>query len=263
MSPPAITPSDPPARRRRNRPQTVADAIKEWMVQQGLRPGDRLPGEAALIRRFGMAKGTIREALKVLETQGLVRTRTGPGGGAFVHEVSEQRARTLLANYLFFKDISIGDIYRLRRSLEPELAFDLAGQLSGDQLRRLDEAMTAYEEPPATIEDERYQRIAELEFHDILAGYSRNHLMAFQCRFLISLLRDLTVCRRIYRRRIPDLRETGRDYQTRLLAALAAGDAGAARAIMRAHMVAAQRIMEEQEAILERSFLEENGPAPA
>ena len=89
-------------------------------MDQGLQAGDRLPAEAELIERFGMAKGTIREAMRILEAQGLIKTRTGPGGGSFIHEVSLQRAKALLGNYFYFKDLTIGDIYQLRLALEPE-----------------------------------------------------------------------------------------------------------------------------------------------
>ena len=95
-----------------SRPVQVAEAIKNWVVEQGLHAGDRLPGEADLIERFGMAKGTIREAMRVLEAQGLIKTRTGPGGGSFVHEVSRQRAKALLGNYFYFKDLTIGEYIR-------------------------------------------------------------------------------------------------------------------------------------------------------
>ena len=69
---------------RSSRPAGVAEAIKEWIVEHDLKPGDRLPREPNLIRHFGMAKGTIREAMRILDAQGLVRTRTGPGGGVHV-----------------------------------------------------------------------------------------------------------------------------------------------------------------------------------
>ena len=98
--PPATTPSNrAKAEPKLSRPVQVAEAIKDWVVDQGLQAGDRLPGEAELIERFGMAKGTIREAMRILEAQGLIKTRTGPGGGSFVHEVSRQRAKALLGNY--------------------------------------------------------------------------------------------------------------------------------------------------------------------
>ena len=103
----------------------VAEAIKVWVVEQGLRGGDRLPGEAEMMERFGRSKGTIREAMRILEAQGLVKTRTGPGGGSFVHEVSRERARALLGNYFYFRDLTLKDIYQMRRLLEPELAASL------------------------------------------------------------------------------------------------------------------------------------------
>nr|WP_255415655.1 FCD domain-containing protein [Tropicimonas sp. IMCC34043] len=243
-----------------SRPQRAAAAIKDWVVERGMRPGDRLPGEAELMAHFGMAKGTIREALRVLEAQGLIRTRTGPGGGAFVNEVSEARARALLGNYFYFKEIGITDIYELRRVLEPVLAHDLAGRLSADQIAALEDVMQVYQERPDTIEIAERQRFAELDFHALLASFSPNPLLGFQCRFLIGLLKELTICRRIYRRPIPGFRTVGRDYQSRLIEALKAGDGGAARAIMRAHMLAAQKVMEEQEAVVLRQFLSDAEP---
>ena len=255
IMPPATTPPvEPP---RLSRPQRAAAAIKDWVVERGLQPGDRLPAEAELMTHFGMAKGTIREALRVLEAQGLIRTRTGPGGGAFVNEVTEARAKALLGNYFYFNEISIADIYELRGALEPVLAAQLAGNVTGEQIARLEAVMTVYEAPPETIEESERQRIAELRFHEILASFSANPLLRFQCGFLVSLLKELTICRRIYRRRIPGFRRTGRDYQARLIRALRAGDAGAARTIMRAHMVTAQKIMEEQESVVLRHFLSE------
>ena len=99
------------AESRASRPLRVAESIKGYVVSNALQPGDKLPNEAELIELFGMAKGTIREAMRILEAQGLVKTRTGPGGGCFVHEVSETRTRALLANYFYFRHLTISDIY--------------------------------------------------------------------------------------------------------------------------------------------------------
>jgi GntR family transcriptional regulator, transcriptional repressor for pyruvate dehydrogenase complex len=88
-----------------SRPQQVAEAIKSWVMENGWGPGVRLPSESELIGRFGMAKGTIREAIRILEAQGLVKSRTGPGGGVFVHQVSEERATALLGNYFYFEHL--------------------------------------------------------------------------------------------------------------------------------------------------------------
>lgn len=258
MPQPVSTPSADaagPAGRIRNRPQAVAETIKDWITSRGLQPGDRLPQEPQLIRELGVSKGTIREALKVLETQGLIRTRTGPGGGAFITEVGDDLASALLANHFFFKNISIADIYEMRIALEPRLARDLAGRITPEQIEMLRACMRVYSAPPATVEEEREQRVAELEFHETLAGFSDNPILGFTCGFLVRLLKDLTVCRRIYDQPNPKLRERGISYQEQLIEALATARAGDAEAVMEAHMRAAQRIMLAREAEVAKGFL--------
>lgn len=244
-----------PARVRRSRPHSVADTIKDWIQDRGLSPGDRLPQEAQLIAELGVSKGTVREALKVLETQGLVRTRTGPGGGAFITAVGEELAGALLGNHFFFDEVGIADVYALRIALEPRLARALAPHVTDAQIEHLRASMSAYREPPASIDEARRQREAELDFHATLASFSDNPLLRFTCRFLTRLLADLAVCKRIYEQPNPALRESGVAYQERLIEALTARDGEAAHAILEAHMRAAEALMLEQEAELTRRFL--------
>ena len=253
--PPATTRSK--AEPRLSRPVQVAEAIKDWVVEQGLVAGDRLPGEAELIDRFGMAKGTIREAMRVLEAQGLIKTRTGPGGGSFVHEVSRQRAKALLGNYFYFKDLTIDDIYQLRLILEPELASSLAGRLSDDVLTQLEANIAEYPEPSATIEEERAQHVASLRFHSILAEQAKNPLLGFAIDFMVNLLSDLTVYRRLYSPRNVELWREGRDHQQRLVDALRGNDPDTARAVMADHMKTAWSLMRRQEVEMQSRFITE------
>ena len=251
--PPATTRSK--AEPRLSRPAQVAEAIKDWVVEQGLQAGDRLPGEATLIKRFGMAKGTIREAMRLLEAQGLIKTRTGPGGGSFVHEVSRQRAKALLGNYFYFKDLTIGDIYQLRLILEPELAAALAGNLSKDILQLLEENIAEYSEPAKTLDEEREQHVASLRFHAILAEQGKNPLLGFVIDFMVNLLTDLTVYRRLYSPPNIELWKQGRDHQRHLVMALRDGKAEEARAIMSDHMKTAWKLMRQQEVVMESRFI--------
>jgi len=253
--PPATTRSK--AEPKLSRPVQVAEAIKDWVVEQGLQAGDRLPGEVELIQRFGMAKGTIREAMRVLEAQGLIKTRTGPGGGSFVHEVSRQRAKALLGNYFYFKDLTIGDIYELRLKLEPELAASLAGQLPEDVLELLEKNVAEYSEPAATLDEERDQHVASLRFHAILAEQAQNPLLGFMIDFMVNLLSDLTVYRRLYSPPNIELWKQGRDHQRQLIVALRHGDANKAKAIMSDHMETAWKLMRQQEVEMENRFISE------
>jgi GntR family transcriptional repressor for pyruvate dehydrogenase complex len=243
------------SRSRRNRPLAIAEVLKDWIAERGLKSGDRLPQERDLISLFGVSKGTIREALKVLDAQGIVKTRTGPGGGAFIAPAAESGALELLGNYFFFKGLTIADIYELRIRLEPEATASVAGRLKEPDFAKLESKMKVYDHPPATIEEERQQRVAELEFHELLVGYCPNPLMTFTCRFLISLLKNLTICRRIYGIPNPELREHGRSYQLRLMTALRRGNSVAARRIMDQHMRYAGHLMGVQEAFVARQFL--------
>ncbi|WP_322866864.1 FadR/GntR family transcriptional regulator [Aquicoccus sp. G2-2] len=240
-----------------SRPVQVAEAIKDWVVERGLQAGDRLPGEAELIERFGMAKGTIREAMRILEAQGLIKTRTGPGGGSFVHEVSRARAKALLGNYFYFKNLTIGDIYELRLALEPELAASLAGRLSEEVLAQLEAIIAQYPEPAQTLDEERRQHIASLRFHALLAEQAKNPLLGFVIDFMVSLLADLTVYRQLYAPPNVELWARGREHQTRLVAALRTGESDAARAIMAAHMEIAWSFMQGQEAEMLKRFISE------
>lgn len=248
--------SDPP-QRKKSRPYQVAEAIKSWVVERGLQPGDRLPGEADMIARFGMSKGTIREAMRLLQAQGLVETKTGPGGGSFVGEVSADRAHALLANYFYFRNVSIDDIYQVRVQLEPENAAALAGRLSSEQIQELRAIMARYQTPAETADEERAQHVDSLLFHAKLAEFAENALLGFIIGFLAQILTELTVFKQLYAEPNHKLWREGRDHQTNLIEALREGDPDRAREVMLEHMELARRLMEDQEAVVMKRFIAE------
>jgi len=237
------------------RSDQVADALKQLIAEHRLKPGDRLPQEKELMTQFSASKGTAREALKALETQGLIITRTGPGGGAFVADVPPDRAMSLLANYFYFKDITIHDIYQLRVHLEPEMAASVVGRLSDDDFQRLQTTMTIYDAPPTDQQEEHAQRIAELSFHEVLVDLCPNPILSFTCHFLLGLLKNLRLCHNIYDLPNPELWETGRHYQMQLISALKRESEADVRRIMREHMIRAEALMQEQETIVLDEFL--------
>ncbi len=248
----------PQARRpKRSRPVRVADQIKDWVVERDLKNGAKLPNEAEMIAIFQVSKGTVREAMRILEAQGLVVTRTGPGGGSFVGEVSAERAKSLLANYFYFQDLSVADIYQLRKVLEPELARSLAGTLSPNQLDELQALAERNPDPAQSAEEEKDQHIASLAFHARLAELSGNPLLSFIIAFMARILTDLTVYLKLYEPHNFELWDRGRRHQIDLVTALRQSDGAAAEAIMRSHMESAEAMMHRQEAKLARRFMAE------
>lgn len=232
------------------------------IVAEGLAPGSRLPQERELMAQFSAGKSTVREALKSLEVQGLVRIRTGPGGGAVVEAMSERRAMSLLSNYLFTQTISIADIYALRKQLEPMVAVSAMRHIDAAGFKRLGDIIAVYDHEPQDGEESWRQRMAELDFHMVVAEYSDNALLSFFCRFLQRLLKDLAICHDIYKLDQPVLRQSGIAHQRELIAAMAAGDAPRVRSIMTEHMIEAEMHMLSLEAQIETRFLNEDDAYP-
>lgn len=245
--------------RQQKRSDRIAARIRDLIVARGLKPGDRIPQDWLAEQELKASKGTVREAMKALETQGLIKSRTGPGGGAFVTALSGEQAMGLLGNLFLFNQPTISDIYTLRKLLEPALVAGLAGRLDESAYEKLQATIRLYEHEPETAEEEFAQRVAELDFHSVLASLSDNLILGFVLVFLHRLLRDLAVCRAIYSTPNPGLRETALSYQVRLIRHLKSGDGEAARALMREHMEEAESYMLDRAEVRQRHSAD--GPA--
>lgn len=77
--------------------QAIAERLRAMIVAGEIGPDARLPGEQELSARFGVSRPTLREALKRLAAQNLIRTRRGAAGGTFVNRVGWEEAREQLA----------------------------------------------------------------------------------------------------------------------------------------------------------------------
>lgn len=219
------------------RADMVTEDIKRLITQRNLKPGDKLPNERDLQELFSVSKSTTREALKSLEVQGLITISPGPGGGATIREVPLDRTLQLVQNYLFFKDISMKDIYNARRLLEPELAAGAVPFITDEQLDALEANIEAC--APAAKETASLvrQRQADLDFHDILAMANPDPFLRFICQMINELLRRLVV----FSTDTPmeeheKFGAANAHCHSELLAAIRTRDAQRVRELMREHM---------------------------
>ncbi len=233
----------------------IVQDVKRLIVAECLKPGDRVPSEPELIASYGCSKGTVREALKALQVEGLVVTRTGPGGGAYLAEADPEPAARMLRNFLHFQHLDGEGVYQMRKVVEPELAASVTGRLTPERFAQLEENVAECSRRPETEDEQQRQRILELEFHNILADACPNPLLAFVGRFLNDMLRDLVVLKKAY---VPERHRFGEanvGYHRLLLDAYREGDAARVRAIMLAHMHDAERHMVALEGEVANSFL--------
>ena len=114
-------------------------------------------------------------------------------------------------------------------------------------MQLLEANMEQYAYPAADLDEERAQHIASLRCHGILAEQADNPLLGFIVDFMVNLLSDLTVYRRLYSPPNIELWQQGLDHQRALIQALRSGDADGARAIMADHMETAWKLMRRQE----------------
>ncbi|MDO5625124.1 MAG: FCD domain-containing protein [Pseudomonadota bacterium] len=218
------------------RSDLVAEEIKRLITEHDLEPGDRLPRESELQAQFGVSKGTMREALKSLEVQGLLRISTGPGGGGTIAQVPLARTLQFMQNYLFFQSVSFDDVYAVRQLLEPELAASAVPHLTESDFAALEGSITCCD-PATSASDLLTQRREDVHFHDILAAACPNPLLRFLCALMNDMIRQLIV----YNSRTPmtEHRRFGSinaDFHRRILAAARQRDADAVRRLMAEHM---------------------------
>lgn len=241
--------------RRVKRSDQIVNAIKRWVTINEKQPGERLPNERDLMEQFDCSKGTVREALKSLEVQGLISIKTGPNGGAVLESVPYERASELLRNFLHFEKPTGADIYALRSLIEPEIAALATPNLSAGDLAQLETLVRVCEQPPQTFEERVEQRFAELEFHVLLAQRCNSPLLAFIGRFLNDMIRDLVIFKKSS---LPEQREFSCEnlrYHQQLLGAFQARDAEQARTLMTEHMRSAEHFNRELEGKLKQYFL--------
>ncbi|MBK8454649.1 MAG: FCD domain-containing protein [Thiofilum sp.] len=244
------------SQRRVKRADQIVEAVKRWIVVKDIQPGERLPNEKALIELFECSKGTVREALKSLEVQGLITVKTGPNGGAVLAQVPYPLASQMLRNYLHFHAFEGTDIYQLRRLVEPEIARSVIGHLTEDdylELERLTELCT--DSPMQSIEQHLEHRIAELDFHNLLAERCRNPVLAFIGRFLNDLIKDLIIYNRMEPPGQQEFFKSNLYYHRELIKAFKAHDAQAVETLMRDHMCSAHDFSLEVQTQLSRQQL--------
>ena len=240
----------------------AAEEIKHWVMASNMQAGDLLLPERELMERLGVSKGTMREALKSLEVQGVIKVSAGAGGGAAVTAVSYEKSAELLSNYFFFEKLDAPEIYELRSIVEPEMAASVVGLLTEEHFQRLERSIAECCNDPEEGEDRRRQRIEELEFHNLLAQICPNPLLGFVCRFINKILVDLVVFKKMYLVKEMKIAQANHDAHSKLLEAYRREDVEAVRRLMQEHMEVCARHIIELEAVVKTRFLGETAQRP-
>jgi GntR family transcriptional repressor for pyruvate dehydrogenase complex len=152
----------------------LARELRERILSGELTEGTALPPERELVKQTQMSRATVREALRILEVQNLVRVRAGRAGGAFVQRPTTKSMASSVTLLIRGQKIKLADLMETREALEPFCAELAARKHTADDLAVLDRANDNISDPDADLPAFLQ---ANLDWHVGVAMASHNELL--------------------------------------------------------------------------------------
>ena len=165
----------PAAPRAKRAFEAVVDHVEQAVLRGELKAGDRLPGERELVTQFEVGRSSVREAMRVLESGGLVASRPGDPRGAVILAPTAAPLSKLMTRLTVSSSSSLADLLIYRMTLESAANSLAASRRSEADLLRLEKAMARMRHCVALGRHE-FSR-ADLDFHDVVAWASGNAMI--------------------------------------------------------------------------------------
>jgi GntR family transcriptional regulator, transcriptional repressor for pyruvate dehydrogenase complex len=196
--------------------------IATHIVEQGLTDGDRLPNEAVLHESLQVGRSTLREALRLLETQGILTIRAGPGGGPVIRTPRSEDLTGSIALHLQMRRATLDMVAEARMLISPLIARLAARRRTAPQLEALETHVAAERDAFDASQDEFTQLL--IEFHQLMAQAAGNVLIEVYDATTMRIFQDAGNAPKMTPRR----RREATALHESVLAAIAAGDEEAA-----------------------------------
>lgn len=213
----------------------IARKLVGEIRRRRLRPGTQLDAEHRMVEELGVARGTVREALRFLELQGALRIKAGPGGGPVVSTPGAEHLASVLSLHLQFTGASFRSVVEARCSIYPVLAAEAAGNASPDDAVALRESLARMH---AGAYDADLFREEARRFMNLIATASGNRVLAILVEALHRMSGESNAAWDEKQRR-----SALRSYE-RVVRAIEDGRSEEARAIMARSLAAALRSWE-------------------
>ncbi len=172
-------------RRSRKTAEVVAREIVRDIVDQRLEPGEVLPGEQAMLARYGVGRPAVREALRVLEVHDLLRLKPGPGGGPVIGTVTGRAFGEMASLFFRLAGATFRELIEARLQLEPYAARLAAQRRDATALRALVDRAALVD----VTDDAEYAHVAH-DFHTDLTDACGNRVLTLIANGLLELYRD-------------------------------------------------------------------------
>jgi DNA-binding FadR family transcriptional regulator len=167
--------------RRETLPEQLAEELMGLIERQELEPGDFLPGSSSLADEYGVSRPVVREALRMLEARGVIRTKNGRG--AVIQPISHELLRDYFARAVSLRRESLVELLEVRKGLEVESASLAAQRATDAELRRISDLVTAM---GAAVGDAETYAELDAQVHLAIASAAHNTML----RYLIESIRE-------------------------------------------------------------------------
>jgi len=234
-------------RRSRVPQHRIAESVAAELRTRILSGDYRFPTQDQLVKEFGVSYPSVREAIRILETEGLVTVRRGNVGGAEVHRPDESSAAYHLGLALQGGRVTLGDLAAGLQLLEPLCAAECARR--EDRAEVVVPALSASISRSAGLTGDgvAFTRTAR-EFHDLVVAFTPNATVRYVVSSLVALwsAQEQTWAEAMTQQgEYPSPRDAAKAISThrRITDEIAAGRAAEAERIARAHLAATQKLV--------------------
>jgi GntR family transcriptional repressor for pyruvate dehydrogenase complex len=163
--------------------EEIIRQVKAMIAEGRLKSGDQLPPERDLAEKFLVSRASVREALRALESLGLVAIR--PGEGTFVREISVERLVEPLALVMLSQREAVGELFEARRLLEPALARLAAARATPEEIGEMQRIL---DEQAKEIASGRTGLLQDAQFHAAIGAAAHNRAITRIAHAVMDLL---------------------------------------------------------------------------
>ncbi len=214
--------------------EEIVRQVKQLIAEGRLKTGDRLPPERELAEKFVVSRTSVREALRALESLGLIEIRAGEG--TFVRQVSVDALVGPLALMMTSQREAIGELFEARRVLEPAIAALAASRATPDEVQDMERILEAQAREVAAG---RTGLAEDAAFHTAIGAAAHNRAITR----IVHAIMDLLTQSREESLNTPGRPTRSHQDHRRILQAIAKRNPSAARQAMADHLVAVEGLV--------------------
>jgi GntR family transcriptional repressor for pyruvate dehydrogenase complex len=214
--------------------QEIVRQVKQLIAEGKLKSGDRLPPERDLAEKFMVSRTSVREALRALQSRGLIDIRAGEG--AFVRDISVDTLIEPLALVILPHREAVGELFEARRLLEPAIAGLAARRATREELGEMERIL---DEQAKEVAQGRTGVAQDAALHSAIANSAHNRAITR----IVNALMDLLTQSREESLHTPGRPTRSHADHRRILEAIQGRDEAAAHRAMLDHLIAVENLV--------------------